>query len=461
MREYSVRQIIEATKGKLLCGDENTLIKDVVIDSRKAHPEALFVPIIGEKNDAHQFLPSVAEAGCKVSLVSKKEVSISEGMTYILVEDTLKALQDIAYAYRREYIHIPLVGITGSVGKTTTREMVAAALSGGYQVFKTPANFNSQIGVPLTLFSIPEDAQIGVIEMGISEPGEMTKISRLVAPDSAVMTNIGVAHIEQLGSRGNICAEKYHICDYMNPEGTLFLNADDDLLSKIKSERKIVYFGKNQVSNISMENGLAKFVAKIDQKEVNVELSVYGKHQIGNALAALSVANCYGVDLVAAAEKLKEFHGFSHRQQIFRKNALTIIDDTYNASPVSMNGAVDILEDIVPAVGGRKIAVLADMKELGEDAEKMHYECGEYLGKKNIHILVHVGELSKEIERGFLHIQPKGEVYGFLDREKMDQFLRNFIRSKDVLLFKGSNSMHLSKSIEELLQNELICRCDH
>jgi UDP-N-acetylmuramoyl-tripeptide--D-alanyl-D-alanine ligase (fragment) len=140
---------------------------------------------------------------------------------------------------------------------------------------------------------------------------------------------------------------------------------------------------------------------------------------------------------------------------------LTIIDDTYNASPVSMNGAVDILEDIVPAVGGRKIAVLADMKELGEDAEKMHYECGEYLGKKNIHILVHLGELSKEIERGFLHIQPKGEVYGFLDREKMDQFLRNFIRSKDVLLFKGSNSMHLSKSIEELLQNELICRCDH
>ena len=288
MREYSVRQIIEATKGKLLCGDENALVKDVVIDSRKAHPGALFVPIIGEKNDAHQFLPSVAEAGCKVSLVSKKDVSISEGMTYILVEDTLKALQDIAYAYRREYIHIPLVGITGSVGKTTTREMVAAALSGGYQVFKTPANFNSQIGVPLTLFSIPEDAQIGVIEMGISEPGEMTKISRLVAPDSAVMTNIGVAHIEQLGSRGNICAEKYHICDYMNPEGTLFLNADDDLLSKIKSERKIVYFGKNQVSNISMENGLAKFVAKIDQKEVNVELSVYGKHQIGNALAALS-----------------------------------------------------------------------------------------------------------------------------------------------------------------------------
>jgi len=470
MKEMTVAQIAEAAGGVVLNDNPSARISFVSIDSRNIERgKTLFVPIIGEKTDAHRFLPDVENEEAAAALISEtidfenRYIPGQMGMAVIRVKDTVRALQDIAFRYRRN-IGIPLIGITGSVGKTTTREMTALALSAGFQVFKTPSNHNSQIGVPLTLFEIGEKDEIGVIEMGMSNPGEMSRISRLVQPESALITNIGIAHIEQLGSRENIRTEKMHICDAMPEGGTLFLNADDDMLSNFDagSGYRTVRYGMglsarksgNWADEIETGNGCVQFHAHLGKRTVKVLLHVHGKHQILNAMAALCAAEHYGVDPEAAAEKLSGFCGFAHRQQIFCHNGITVIDDTYNASPVSMKAAIDILSEIPSS--GRKIAVLADMKELGTETEKLHYEIGTYLAEKNnTDILFTLGELAGHISEGLRESgNSKTEIIEADDLEKLKSKLSDFLRPGDAVLLKGSNSMKLSSLADELSGKE-------
>lgn len=463
MEHITVKQIVEATGGRLLCGSEDQVLRHLSIDSRTMRGDDLFVPLIGEKADAHRFIEGAFAAGAAAALTARHE-EMSDGRPWIRVEDTKLALQAIG-AYYRKRLKLPLVGITGSVGKTTTREMVAAALS-GLRVFKTPANHNSQVGVPITLSDISAKDEIGILELGMSEPGELTIIARIAQVDAAVITNIGVTHIEQLGTQENIFHEKMTIQDGLKAGGTLYLNGDDEWLQKVKAKSgcETVYYGTGagcqyRAEEIRIEHGYPVFTADCRGKKIPVQLSVMGRHNILNAMAALAVADQYGVSLDDAAKALSEFNGFKNRQQVHHVNGIMVIDDTYNASPVSMKAGIEVLSSI--EAGGRKIAVLADMKELGAQAPEFHREVGRHLAEYPTDILFTLGDLAKVIAAGWEESGGSGEIYCFGDgeREQLITALKGILQAGDCVLLKGSNSMKLAQVAAALMEQTGVNEC--
>ncbi len=470
MKEITARALAGAVGGILVHEGDGPSVEHISLDSRKMAGNDLFVPIIGERADGHDYICMAIGNGAKVVFTSrhkteeevekailtqckwdKEKETAAKAAAWINVPDTRKALQDFG-AYCRKMNPIPLVGITGSVGKTTTREMVAAALSAGFLVYKTPGNSNSQVGVPITIAEIPENAEIGVIELGMSEPGEMTRIANVAKVNCAVMTNIGVAHIEQLGSQENILKEKLHIQDGMSEDGTLFLNGDDLLLRNVIPEngRKKVLYGLSEGcdyrgEDLHLEDGYPVFTAVHGEEKVQLRLQVMGNHMVQNALAALAVAGEYGIPMEKAAEPLCRFEGFKGRQQILHLDGVTVIDDSYNASPVSMKAGIEVLGSL--PCEGKRIAVLADMKELGLDTVKFHQEVGAFLKEHPADQVVLYGELAKEIGAGLRSAGgdiPSTEVESL---EELESWLDSHVVSGDCLLLKGSNSMGLSKAV--------------
>ena len=446
----------EACGGRVLQGNPDTEALTVCIDSRKITPGALFVSIVGERTDAHRFLAQAEEKGAAVCLVQENNPHLKsylEGahgdMGLIEVPDTVAALQQIAGAFRST-LRIPLIGVTGSVGKTTTREMIADALSASFSVYRTPENHNSQIGVPVTLLETDPAAEIAVIEMGMSIPGEMTRLSAMVRPDAAVFTNIGDAHIEQLGSREGILEEKSHIQDGMKSGSPVFVNGEDVLLARAEFRpdlEKICLGGEGseiRAEAVSMEGGCASFTAVVSGKRVPVRLHVYGQHQIQNALAALAVTARFGGSLEGAAEKLSGFLGYRHRQQIFSHNGITVVDDSYNASPASMTAALRVLGSI--SCEGKRAAVLADMLELGPEELSMHAEVGQVLGEERLaDVLYLLGSRARAIGEAARRAVPELPVRCFDSLESLKEALEADLKQGDCVLFKGSNSMGLSK----------------
>ena len=457
MTGITVKELLEATGGNLLHGQEDQHVKHISLDSRKMEGDDLFVPIVGERVDAHRFLCQAIASGAAVVFTSehhcgedvkacvrqqcgenREQERKALQAAWIEVSDTKKALQDLG-SFCRKRLRLPLVGITGSVGKTTTREMIAEALSAGFKVYKTPGNSNSQVGVPITIAEIPQSAEIGVIELGMSEPGEMERIARVARVDCAVMTNIGIAHIEQLGSQECILEEKLHIQEGMPPEGILFLNGDDPLLASVvpKEGRKKVLYGLGRdcdyrAEDLHLEEGYPVFTAVHGDCRVRVRLKVMGSHMVSNAMAALA---------------LGQFKGYKGRQQIFEWGGVTVIDDSYNASPVSMKAGLEVLDSVK---GERKIAVLADMKELGPDTERFHAEIGAYIGEHPLDMVLLLGELAACIGSGMDEARaatPHIEIDSLAQAEK---WLDENIREGDCILFKGSNSMKLSEAVKHL-----------
>ncbi|WP_143319145.1 UDP-N-acetylmuramoyl-tripeptide--D-alanyl-D-alanine ligase [Clostridium sp. HBUAS56010] len=452
MVDITVKEILLATRGRLLCGSEHTVLEHISIDSRNNEENSLFVPLIGERVDAHRFIKQALDQGAAATLTSEHDSMDSE-KPWIRVEDTKKALQAIGSFYR-ERLTLPLVGITGSVGKTTTREMVACALSARFKVYKTPGNHNSQVGVPITISEILPQDEIGVIELGMSEPKELTVIAKIARIQMAVITNIGVTHIEQLGSRENIYKEKLTIQDGLTEGGILFLNGDDDLLrdTKAKAGCRTVYYGTHSNSdyraeNIHLEEGFPVFTAVCKDQRVPVRLSVMGSHNVLNALVSLAVAAECGIGLEEAADCLSRFAGFKNRQQIYEAGGMTIIDDTYNASPVSMKAGLEVLNSITKI--RRKIAVLADMKELGPDAPLYHYEIGEYIVRHPVQEVVTLGALAGEIARAVKEKSPDILVKEFMNPEELVAYLKEELKEGDGVLFKGSNSMKLTQVADQ------------
>lgn len=450
MEQMTVREILEATGGRLLCGPADLQLKNISIDSRSMAGEDLFVPLIGEKVDAHRFIGKAFETGAAAVLTSEHD-EMEDEHPWIRVEDTLKALQDIGRFCRRR-LHMPLVGITGSVGKTTTREMIAAALSAKYRVFKTPGNHNGQIGVPLTLSEISTDHEIGVLELGMSLPGEMTVIAGIAQVDMAVITNVGVTHIEQLGSQDNIYREKMSIQDGLKPGGILFLNGDDPRLKDARAKEgcRTVYYGTGlncdyRAEDIRIENGYPVFTAVCRGASVPVRLKTMGRHNVGNAMAALAVADACQVPLAQAAKALEEYHGYKGRQQISEQDGIIVIDDTYNASPVSMIAGLEILHSMEKAK--RRIAVLADMKELGPESPRFHREIGAWINDHPVDVLFTLGDLAKEIDAVVRDGKGAGMQFHFADgeREQLGNQLKDILAAGDCVLLKGSNSMKLGE----------------
>ncbi len=449
MEHVFVRDLVEATGGKLLCGNSDASVARIKLDSRQVEPGDLFVPIIGERVDGHKFIPQVLGMGAAAVLTSEHEEVPEESKmaAWIRVADTKAALQDIG-RYLRARLSLPLVGVTGSVGKTTTREMIAAALSAKHRVYKTPGNSNSQVGVPITISEISEYDEIGVIELGMSEPGELTVIAKIAKIDMAVITNIGITHIEQLGSRENIYKEKMTIQDGLREDGVLILNGDDDMLCNTKGRAgvKTVYYGTGsncdfRAENINLNDGPAKFTAVHGEERQEVILGVMGMHNVMNALAAIAVCCENGMTMAEAAQGLKTFHGFKGRQQIHAGVKYTILDDSYNASPASMKASLDVFKTLKP--GRRHVAVLADMKELGDKVMEYHHEVGVHTANTGVDLVITLGDACHALAEGVKSVS-EIPVAEFTNKDEMVAYLDANLADGDCVLFKGSNSMGLS-----------------
>ncbi len=443
-----VSDIAAAAEGKLLCGDENTVITSFITDSREAKAGAMFVPIRGERADGHSYIPAVLE-GPAAAAFTDHEIPLGE-KPLVLVKDCREALQRAAAWYRDQFA-IPIVGITGSVGKTTAKEMVAQALSAQFRVLKTAGNQNSQVGVPITVCGLRKDHTAAVVEMGVSMPGEMARIAGVVKPTCAVMTNIGVSHIEFMKTRENILAEKARIADYLPPDGALFVNGDDDLLPTLKETMgsRVVTFGLGPTCDWRAfglnEADKGTFFTCQSPAGERTELFVpaAGEHNVRNALCAMAVARYLGVPAGDVVRAISAYKAPAMRQQMVEANGLLIIDDSYNASPDSMRSAIDVLS--TRPVTGKRAAVLADMLELGDFSQQGHYQVGQYARERGVELLVAVGPLSREIAAGY------GEgARWFATNQEAAAFLRDALRPGDAVLVKGSRGMKTDEIVAAL-----------
>ena len=476
MKDICVKDIVRAVGGSLLCGDENVQIDNFATNSGKAEPGLMFAPIVGERVDGHKYIESAFDCGASASLTQNEEAVADlidkwrslgiQPKPIVLVDDSVRAMQLTAKEYESR-LSLNKVGVTGSVGKTTTKEMIACALSGGLKVFKTAGNANSQIGVPVTIMNIAPDDEAAVIEMGMSEKGEMKRLATLLSLNAAVMTNIGVSHIEQLGSQENILREKWHITDAITEGGCIFLNGDDVLLKERAELCRNNYagvFGKEDNRKLrictfghsadcdyraeneySDENGVGFDMLHGDVR-VPVKLSVLGSHNVNNALVALAVAEFFGVDLRAAVKALEGYTGVAMRQHITKKDGAAYIDDSYNASPDSMKAGLNVLCQM-PA--DYRIAVLADMLELGENTKEYHRQVGEYAGQSRVDELLLYGELARYI--GYGAEQYIGRIKHFDTLGDITEYLKAEIQPGTAVLFKGSRGMKLNEVVDGLL----------
>ncbi len=450
MQALTIEEICRAADGTLISGDPAAVINTITTDSRKAS-EGLFVPIAGEHFDGHDFITSAFDAGAQAA-ITHKDVSFPD-KTVIRVADTFKALGDIAAYYKAKY-NIPTVSITGSVGKTTTKDMIAGALSQKFNVVKTQGNFNNEIGVPLTVFTIESEHEAAVIELGMSGFGEIERLAGIVRPDIAVITNIGMSHIEKLGSREGIFKAKMEITSHFDGHNTLIVNGDDDYLKTVKpsDKYKLIKYGVDPANDVYAENienlGVdgVRFTAVTPEGKFNVTVPVAGMHNVYNALAAICAGAALGECTEEAVKGIASFTPTAMRMAVENVEGITIINDCYNASPDSMHAAIDVL---MSAEANRHIAVLGDILEMGDYAPDAHYEIGKYAAKAGIDAAICAGENAKHIARGAKD-GGMSEVYTLKDADEAAEFTEEYVNPGDAVLIKASRGMHFEKIVEKL-----------
>ena len=435
-----------------LHGNPDAVITSIVTDSRKAGKGSLFAAIKGARVDGHRFIPAVAEQGAVCVLCEEKP---DTDIAYIKVESTLVALKGIAEYYRSLFT-IPFIGITGSVGKTSTKEFISAVLAQKYNVHKTGGNFNNELGVPITLFGLEEEHEVAVIEMGISGFGEMTRLSKMVRPDICVITNIGYCHLENLGDRDGVLRAKTEMFQYLSADGTIILCHDDDKLRTVTDYHGIrpTFYGTGndeyRAENIT-EKGLDGIGCTLihrsrtddpdDNARIDVTIPTMGRHNVLNALCAMAVGTQLGLTPEEIKRGLESFENVGSRNHIIKTDTLTIIDDCYNANPTSTKAGLDTLSKL----GGRRVAILGDMKELGADEIALHREVGAYAKEVGIDMLVAVGPLSEATAEGY----GKGAYY-YATVERCIDRLKRYLRPGDTILVKASHSMRFERIVEAL-----------
>lgn len=453
MRHMTLKAIAAACGGTYYGAAEN-LEKEVCgisIDSRKVESGWLFAATVGERVDGHSFIASCYEKGALCCLGEKAPVS--ETNSYIQVASTFQALKDIA-EYYRSTLEIPVVGITGSVGKTSTKEMIASVLSVKFNTLKTAGNFNNEVGLPLTVFNIREAHEAAVLEMGISDFGEMHRLSKIARPNICVITNIGLCHLEFLGDRDGVLRAKSEIFDFAADGAKAIVNGDDDKLQTLKSRTDLdcTTFGMDTTNDVYATNvqnlGLDGLKCDISTPvgEFHAHIHIPGMHMVYNALAGTCVGLACGLTLEEIKSGIENAQTISGRNNLIHTENYTIMDDCYNANPVSMKASLDVLATAL----GRKVAILGDMGELGTNELALHYTVGEHAADKQIDLLLCVGTLSEEIVKGAKEKNPEMNAILFSTKEALMEKLPELLKQGDSILVKASHFMQFEQIVKAL-----------
>ena len=455
MKELALKQLAQWCEGTLQPAEAVGTITGMQHDSRAVKPGDLFVALPGERVNGHDYVENAWKAGAVAALVDHP---VDCGIPQIVVEDTLKAYGDIARAYRMD-LGVSVVAITGSVGKTTTKEMISCVLSGKYRVSKTQGNHNNNLGLPMTVMDMPADTQVAVLELGMNHFGEMSYLTSIARPDIVVITNIGTMHIEHLGTREGILKAKLEIMEGIRSEGVAVFNGDEPLLWNLREgTHRRVYFGiENERCDVVAEDirqidGGVYFTAKGFGQEFQVFVPQEGRHMVYNALTAIAVGLLKGISPESIQYQLGLFRNVGMRQNIFEENGFTIIEDCYNAGPESMEAALRVLRE--HKTEGRRIAVLGDMLELGSRAMAEHYRVGR-LAAAATDLVMAYGTHSARIVTGAITggMSPKRTLH-FEEKEDMAKTLKRMAKPGDVILFKGSQGMRMWEVMNLFLGKE-------
>ena len=454
MYDLYVRDVLKICSGNLISGSENVKLGRFCTDTRSIKAGDVYVGLMGEKVNGSDFYQDAIDKGASVCILNKV-VKVEGNCTIIVVSDTLSCLQSLA-KYKRSLMNIPVIAITGSVGKTSTKDMIASVISTKYRVHKTEGNFNNHIGLPLTILSY-DDEDIMVVEMGMNHLGEIEKLADIAKPTIAVITNVGTAHIGLLGSRDNILKAKLEILSSMSVDDVV-INVDNDMLSSVENTLREDYRvhtvsidADSDYKAINIRDDIFESNFDIDKITKKIHVNVGGNAFVYNALVAYAIGDILHIDDKDIKKGIKKFVLSSHRlEKKISKGKITIIDDTYNANFDSMKASLELLGKIKK---GRKIAVLGDMLELGRYSKKMHEELGDVVVQNDIDILVTIGDYSEEIDKQAIELgMAKSKVVHFEKESDSYDYFRKTLEKKDIVLLKGSHGIHLENIVEKIMK---------
>jgi UDP-N-acetylmuramoyl-tripeptide--D-alanyl-D-alanine ligase len=447
--EMMLQEIAKIVKGKLLLDELDTKVSEISTDSRTVKPGDLFFALTGENFDGHNFVNDAFSKGAVGAIVSK---SIKSKKPLIKVKNTAHALGEIARAHRKKF-DVPIVVVSGSNGKTTTKDMLAKILARKFNTLKAEKSFNNHVGVPLTLLNMTDQTEIAVLELETNILGETRRLAEIIDPLAATITNISDTHLEFLPSREKIAEEKTEILESLRSEGFTVLNIDDTWVMHIADKsraNKLVTFGVNKKADFRAtdikKHGCAGIQFVLNQR-YPVRLKIPGVYNVYNALAAAACASTLGVEYDIIVKELEDFKASPMRGEIIECRGIKIIDDTYNANPQSVREAIQVLQDIGE---GRRIAVLADMLELGKAAKDAHYNLGKFIAKSKVDIIITVGELARYIAEGVANNSKEKEDYSYDDKHSAIQKLLDILQPHDAVLIKGSRKMEMEEIMEHL-----------
>ena len=453
MLGITVSEIAEATGGKIIFGNKNDKIASIMTDSRKAADNALFIPFKGERTNGHEYIGKAFENGACVTL-TEREIGAVDGKSAILVENTLLALGMLAKHYKKKF-KVKTVAVTGSVGKTTTKDMLYSVMNMQYCTLKTEGNYNNEIGLPLTVMKLNVSHEAVVLEMGMSAFGEIHYLADIARPDVAIITNIGMSHIENLGSREGIYKAKTEICDFFDKNSLLIVNGDDKLLKKTKAFNKfeVITYGMGEDCDYRAKNvvdmGLdgSEFDTEFYGREYKIRVRVPGIHNVYNALAAIACGVHYSIGPNQIISGIENLVMTDMRMSVINTGKLTLINDCYNASPDSVKAALKVLSNRKE----RKAAVLGDMLELGEYSEKAHYDLGKEVFDNGVGLLITVGKNARLIAKGAEEYGVKN-VVSFDTTDEACEKVKDYINDGDCVLIKASRGMHFEKITTKLTE---------
>lgn len=452
MLELSLQEILEATNGKVIKEPLDFKIHSVSIDTRKIQNNSLFISIKGERFNGNTYVIEAFNKGARLCLVDEilfKVNEVPKECGIIKVENTRIALMNLA-KYYREKLNIKVIGITGSAGKTSTKDLLAALLSSRFKVFKTKGNFNNDIGLPLMILELNSDYNMAVLEMGMNNLKEIEKLAEISSPNMAIITNIGLSHIENLKSRENILKAKMEITELFNKDNTLVVNGNDDMLSKLESkDYKLISVGIGEnfiigAKNIELKEFSSDFIVYSPNEEEKFTLNLPGEHNIANLLLGIAIGKELGLTLNEMNEGLKNLESTSMRLEIIKKEKFTLINDCYNSSPSSVKSSIDVMLNVK---GNRRICILGTMKELGDESPSAHREIGKYAEDNNIDLVLCCGEYSNYIKEGFHN----NHCIIYENKEELIDDLKNIIKDGDILLIKASRSMKFEEITKILM----------